>query len=460
MVVSQNGRWLAWTDGDKHVFVADLDNPGSRLSLQRNYGAEYPPVFNRDSTMLFIESRGSIQRVALPADGRKPTALQPLATTIDQVLALAVFPPVGGLQEEIDGKLHRLAALGLNGQVEWWDFSDATLTPHKLPNLFLAYRNELRIIRLEREQIRGTIEWSPDGRALLATMAETSAEFGIAAVRAVDAKVDAKEGWRPIIHRYEAKYGTTTSRSQGSPGAATGYKVTNPGDLGASSARWLSSEGVVTLGFDGTLLARELAHLEPNRFWRVADQVSYFDYLAEHLVTGGRDGKLHFIDIEGIGDDERSPPLALNGHDAPIRELRGTLEGKRILSIDAAGVARIWSLSHPILSPDDTIGPARNWTQVLRRSKQSDIEVWPIVAPDPLWAPRVGTAFVKPKATALTDDGLWVATLDIEPASASPLILRLWSFGTGDPGKTPRVEHRYQADGFNLTVRIGMRLAV
>jgi hypothetical protein len=403
--------------------------------------------------MLVIQSGDSIRLIALPADGGKPAQLQSLETHIPEILQLAVYPPLGLLQTEGVAKRKLLAALGVNGEIEWWDLSETVSARHELPNLFSAFRDSLQVIRLDSNQIHSSLDWSPGGIALLTTMAETSEEFGLAAVFAIDGK----DGWRPLLHRHEEKYGSSTSRSQGSLGAVTGYNVKNAGDLGVKSATWLGDEGALTLGFDGTLHAREIAHLEANRFWLVATQVSCFGFSPQYLLAGGQDGKLRFIDIENIGDDDARPPLTLNGHDAPIRVLQAASD--RILSVDAAGVERIWSLSNPILTPDDTRAVVTNWKWLLRRSKGSSLEVWPL-APENLSAPNSQLPLGNPKQTAINPDGSWAATLNIEPSNSLPLVVRLWQVDPGTSTQTPKVERRYPAIMPDLSNLVELQIAV
>jgi hypothetical protein len=454
MVLSPDGAWLAaYTDRDT-VLVQNLDHPDSMLSIRRNGIRNRPPVFSRDSGMLLIHSGDSIRLIALPADGGKPAQLQSLETHIFEILQLAVYPPLGRLQTEGVANRKLLAALGVNGETEWWDLSETVPARHELPSLFSAFRDSLQVIRLDSDQIRSSLDWSPGGIALLATMAETSEEFGLAAVFTIDGK----DGWRPLLHRHEEKYGSSTSRSQGSlGGAVTGYNVKNAGNLGVKSAMWLGDEGALTLGFDGTLHAREIANLEANHFWLVATQVSCIGFSSRNLLAGGQDGKLRFIDIDTIGDDDARPPLTLNGHDAPIRVLQTASD--RILSVDAAGVERIWSLSNPILTPDDTQAVATDWKWLLRRSRGSSLELWP-VPPEDLLAPSSQLPLGNPTYSAIDPDGSWAATLNIEPSNSLPLLVRLWQLDPGAAMQTPKVERRYPAIMPDRSNLIELRIAV
>jgi len=456
MLVSPDGAWLAHTNGYQAVFVRNLDRPDSMLSIRSNVGGNWHTEFSRDSRMLVIESRGSIQLIALPAGGGKPAELKRLETHIPEVFHLAIYPPLGQLQQEI-AKRKLLAALGVNGEVEWWDLSEAIPVRHELPSLFSAFRDSLQVVHLDSDRVSGSLDWSPGGIALLATMAEkTTSEFGVAAFYAIDGK----DGWRPLLHRYEGKYGSSTSRSEGSPGAVTGYKVKNAGDLGVKSATWLSDEGALTLGFNGTLFAREVAHLGANQFWLVASQVSFVSVFGSYIVTGGQDGKLRFFDPENIGDEDRpAHPLTLNGHDAPIRDVLGT-PPDRILSIDTAGVARIWSLGHPMLTPDNTLGVVGNWKWLLRRPEKSNLELWPLDAPDVPWVPRSQLALGNSKQIATAQDGSWAATLNVEPSNSLPLVIRLWQMEQNASTRTPRVERRYPAIMPDLSISVDLKFAV
>jgi WD40 repeat protein len=443
-VLSPNGRWLAWTNAEAAT-VRSLDTP-STLSIRGPW--VYAPVFTKDSRALLVDGGRSIHRVALNDDGAPPVELSPLETSIRDVLKLDAYPHAQPVQPEPPSKLQRLAAFGTNGAVEWWDLSEPMPARRAVPNLLSSFNDYLQVYGFAPGGVRGSIDWSPDGSQLLGWMAETSGEFGFGAVHSLETNGQ----WRRLLQHYEAKNLTSSTNVRNDTGRVTGFKVKAGGELGLSSAMWVDPGVLLTLGFDGSVLLRILERPD-GEYLQVATGAASMQIVGKYLVTGGNDGRLRFIDIER---DDHQPDLTLNGHDAPVLSVRGTSDLERILSTDSNAVSRVWSLSNPILLPEEgTIQAEGNWTRVLRRNG-SDVVVWPIPATGAPWPSQNPSPANPAQKMALSPDGLWKATLGLNASNAT-LVIRLWLLS--DEQQRLKVERHYAAPAIDLAA-LAFRLAV
>jgi len=460
LVASADGRWLFWTDGWHRGFLQRIDAPGTAVLTDCSWypGACKVKAFSPDSRMFFVQTASSIRRYTL-ADVRA-TEQPPAETEIGEPADLAVVmhrDPAG----KSDKETVRVAILGVRGTVEWFDMSEPAPERHPLPDIFSPYKKDLEVYGVDREEVRSSLQWRAGGEGILVSIAEAKDEFGIAAFH--DLKNDS--AWQPIEHRYETKALETISKTRGILGVGRrGFSVKNAANLGVSSAMWVTHLFVMTVGFDGTVLAREVdehAHVS-QKFELVATGATCAIFVGKWVALGKRDGKLDIIDIDR--DREDKTVLTLNGHGAPLREIRADLDPyvgiTRMLSTDTAGVTRIWDMSSPIARvpinnnmyfSDVFVTPDWNWLV-----KNSGKDFWPLRPPDPMWAPEHPPALTAAKAVAWNSDRSRVATLQTEPGA---IVVRLWSFLGARPWRAPLVERRFPMEKLGSHSQLSLRLA-
>jgi hypothetical protein len=446
LLPSPDGRWLSWSDGARTVFLRALAGPGETLSGECNWG-DCLRAFSPDSRFFFVVRFATVRRFALARDAgssaRRVTELKALETEVGKPIRIATFAyegPAGSGPDEPAGPVDRLAILGADGDVEWWDAGAAAPARQSLPNVFAAFKGQLEVRGLKPDQIHGDLQWSPDGKTLLVSIAEAAREFGIAAVH----ELRGESAWHPLAHRYEAKVTQSMSRVLGQLGGdVSGYRVKNAADLGVSAASWVTPEGVCTVGFDGTVFLRELKGATPGRALLIDSRAESARLGGRWIMVGGRDGKLRLVDFKADHDNSEEA-LVLNGHDAPVREIDMSPDQTRLASFDAAGVARIWSLTHPILQPDG-VSVTPDWRWLKAKPERGGAQLWPLGGRDPLSAPVLSREFPGAAAVAWDSARPAAAALYLEPASPLPLVLRLWALEGDRPALVLRRERRFAA---------------
>lgn len=437
---SPDGRWLFWTDRWRHGFLRRIDASGAPLAISCG---GYPAAcigsaFSPDSEMFFVHTQDGVRRFALAdaATEQQP----PWPTDVGEV---AEFETVLRTDARESGKKSvRLAILGKNAAVEWFDTAEAAGERHALPSIFKPFEPGLVMHSVDSEYVRASLEWRYAGEGLLVNVASYGGDFGIAAFH----DLEGDRGWQPIPHRYELEVMERTSRANGIVGGPIGgYAVEDAANLGVSSALWITPFAVGTVGFDGTLLVRAVDEEDGTvgrMFRMLATDAESASFSGQWIVVGKRDGKLDLIDFH----DEGAVVMTLNGHAAPVRAIRAVGDFQtgigRMLSTDAAGVSRIWDLTSPIArlalnrnlySSEVFVTPGWDWLVDNRRA------FWPLRTADPLWEPVEPPDFMKARFVAWNEDRSRAATLHPEAAA---IVVRLWSL-TGDPPRKPLVERRF-----------------
>jgi hypothetical protein len=208
----------------------------------------------------------------------------------------------------------------------------------------------------------------------------------------------------------------------------------------------MTPSSVLTLGFDGTLWWRDLERMENNRFQLVARDVSAVNTLDDFILIGGRDGRVRFLDTKRDAGESR---IVLNGHDAPLQELRVAGAGPRLLAIDKRGIARCWDFSHPTLASwisenrwaEGVVSADARWLVTV--GERSGIELRGAEEFDSLQAPRRFGGVQEGASRAVDPAGHWAGALDTASGSRATLRLRLWALEGDSPTERKPVERQY-----------------
>ena len=421
--------------------------PGSEvLKLEGDGVPQRLLAFSDDSRTFLFATRKGIQTVALPepdiAAPSSPAEPKLLEGGIRDPQSLAVF------SDPESGRLQQLGLLGTAGDVEWWDVSGGEPVRHDLPNVFAAYADRMKVFGLEPEEVRTDLRFGLGGRTLLVSCAETFGEFGIAAVQPLDAEaaeaLSLEQGtWYRLLHRYQGKYLASTTRAQGDAGGVvSGFRLTDVSELGASAAMWMGDDGVLSVGFDGMLV---FWNLLAQASMLVTDGVSTADFsnYGHGLWAGTRSGALRQIDT----DHENAPPRVLNGHDAAVREILQVPGSPRLVSIDAAGVGRVWRLDHPVLTTDEVrdVSADLRWL-ITDAGERGGWLLWDLDSADPFATPAAPGVLADIAACAFAPDSPWLATLAAEAERPGRVVVRLWSLTAEPPFRAPHTERRFTFD--------------
>jgi hypothetical protein len=437
-ISSNDGRWIAWSDGWDTVRMRALSPHGKTLSKRCSSPCRF--AFSGDSRLLLVLIGSELDRVALSAEANaEPVELAPLQWSEGRSgLTMDVYAGDGPAERDADGewkwgKVSRVAVLTEQGLVHWWNLTEAEPAIHSTANLMEPYRERLELQWLSQDHLQVGLDWNAAGSAVIASVKRDDATFGLAAVSVLldDPK------WQPLWHRYDGKATETSSRSSNS--SSENYRVLDSGDLGVDQAIWYSTDAMVTLGFDGSVWFRDLEKL--NRFQLVARNASAIATLGKVVIVGGRDGGLGFVD-----DAPDDLAAYLNGHDAPVASIRLTPWHTRLLSVDARGVARAWNLEHPVIGEwlDTTDGASTTISNdgltLITHWLSGRVELRDSLSPNSLVAPRVIPGLDTRKATVAVDPaGRWIGALDVDANARLPLRLRLWKVGAATVESAPLV---------------------
>ncbi len=424
---SADGRWLSWGDS-RGVVLQAVGSAEPPLALETNQWIPDVWSFSPDLSEFIVSVRDGVQRVHLDTAAGKAEPTELLPVDLREVVAFAIAEPAP--REHAEGPrrgLGRIALLAVDGRAEWWDLENTPSTRHELPDLFTAYAGDMQIVRVDRADVHAELSWSPWAPALLASFVHDSREFGIAAW--IDASTTGA-AWNPLIaQQLQSQTVARTDRVSGDAmGATAGYRLLDQKNLGAAAASWYGP-AVITLGFDGTLMFRDIEDGRESVFGTRAAVVAPLAF-DRRVIAGGQDGKLRAYD----GDNE-DDTLQLNGHDAAVREIART--ENRIVTVDTAGTGRIWTLDNPVLDPDGFEWVTPDWRWAIHESGG----VLDLRAADPFMQPA---AVAPPPTPICPADGCdSFATFEASGEDPAQVKVRLWSLHDGDIPSAPDVERDY-----------------
>ena len=438
LIVSPDGRWSAWSDARDRAYVRSLDPSAKAVKARCDWVQDCRLAFSSDSRWLVVvDGSSGIRRFALPQAGTVPEERPPLAWPGGSTAQIALVVGERRLAgDPVWRYAVRLAWLGRNAEVVWWDLTEPEPVAHRLPGLLEPFSSKVRLTSLAPEIARTALSWHPRGNGLLVTAVNPDADFGFAALNLVDDDA----AWKPLWHRYDGKALSTTSRSS----SGSGYSVKDTADLGVQAAVWTSVDGVFTLGFDGTVWFRDLAHLAENRFQLIERQASAILQSGVFVIVGGRDGRLRFWNMRR---ESNGPWLTLNGFDAPVRDIQWS--GLTLMATDARGVARVWNVGHPLpagwLNSDrrsDVDGHNARWLVTSGRAG-AGIQLWSLTArgSDPIVLPTTGASDA---VNAVDPAARWALSLRPDPADPRGWVLKRWNLDDDAPQRMAPVEHRFR----------------
>ena len=437
-IASPGGRWISWYGEGDTLFLKDLDSGADALQIKSDYDQRAMRAFSSDETqmlaftqsglvVLALEGSESVDAETMPAEVHR---LAESRWNLRSTMAHHAYSisERGCRREELPPGLFRVATVETNGDAAWWDLSADEPQRRTLPNIFTAFTEQMRVWRLEKRQVTASLEFSPCGESLLVTVAEKKGEFGIAA------HIDLGEGeaWKPIIvEQLKGQLHASMSRTSGTGfGVSGGYELKDRKKLGVAHATWFTRDGLLTIGFDGSLEFHDLERGASQYLSGGITAVDEADYIHPEggISAGTRDGELKIF-----GKESSDPVFVLSGHDAPVKKVFQAPRGRRVVTIASSGQARTWDMKNPVLRPDHFRGVADDWRSF--RYGETRARVWNFSAEEPFL--RVREEQAQPPATqyAETKDGDWaierIAQSDDVAASMLHLIRR-GAEGIGD----------------------------
>ncbi len=453
LLLSGDGRWMSWGGGGFDVWLRATDGAGPAIHVDTHDAGQVARGFSPDDLTFAVVARGGLRRwrLARPVEGEggreRPEpfgprgAVEPLPQPVE--LESVSVPAVGAVALALGVHPERAAVLDDDGDVTYWNLSTAPPSSLELPAAFSAHREWFELFRLAPEDSRAALGFSLDGRWLLAgvTIGEDDDAFGAAAAVDVEAFEPA---WIPLVHRRPAM--ATRSMSRIGSSGATQYKMYEGGPLGARELRSIVlGMGVVTLGFDGSLLLWELdpERARPRYVGVTSNVTSYVtDPWGAFLLVGGGDGTLRAWDLSELGDD-RAPLFELIGHDAAVTAVGLSADGHRVWSVDAERVSRVWDRRHPSWRTDELEAFSPRIDVLVTERERGAFSFWDVDADPALRRPVDTAALVDAEAVAIDQREPWMVTwheLGDEPPAGE---LRLWSLDGArwsEPERTRRIQ--------------------
>lgn len=232
-VASDRGRWLSWYGGRDDLYVKDLSTDRAPVIFPSSDDLRSLRAFSVDQTRLLAAIEAGLVMISLPSEdqsgaGGLPQVEQVLTTSsweLHYALGMAARSPEHRCRGEKDQTgLTQAAILTRKGDVSWWDLTRSPPVERQLPNVFSAFSEQMKVWQLEKKKVRARLEFSVCGHALLASVAERSGEFGIAAhIRLED---DAE--WQPVfVEQLKSQLSASMSRIRGDGGGIQGYRLLN-----------------------------------------------------------------------------------------------------------------------------------------------------------------------------------------------------------------------------------------